>query len=135
MMFVRQYLIPRLIQYLLVIFLGITAVFFIPRFAPSDPVHRTIAQLRSQGSYLDPASMDDFIADLTELYGLGGSWRQQYGAFWERLFHGDFGVSYFQFPTPVSELIGTALPWTLGLVLTTLLISWTAGNIVGGLAG
>jgi peptide/nickel transport system permease protein len=51
------------------------------------------------------------------------------------LFRGDFGVSFFQFPTPVSKLVGTALPWTAGLLLTTTLLSWTIGNIVGGLAG
>ncbi len=135
MAFIRRYLIPRLIQYFLVIFLGITAVFFIPRLAPTDPVERTITQLRSQGSYLDPASMDQFIADLTELYGLEGSWLQQYGAFWQRLFRGDFGLSFFQFPTPVNKLIGTALPWTAGLLLTTTLFSWITGNIIGGLAG
>ncbi|GAB4529609.1 MAG: ABC transporter permease [Anaerolineae bacterium] len=135
MAFIKRYLIPRLIQYFLVIFLGITAVFFIPRFTPSDPVQRTITQLRSQGSYLDPATMDEFIDDLTELYGLQGSMLQQYGAFWQRLFRADFGVSFFQFPTPVSKLIGTALPWTAGLLLTTTVIGWTVGNIVGGLAG
>jgi peptide/nickel transport system permease protein len=133
--FVRRYLIPRLIQYFLVIFLGITVVFFIPRFAPSDPVQRTIAELRSRGSYLDPGSIDDMIADLTEMYGLEGSMLQQYGAFWQRLFHADFGISFFQFPTPVSDLIGISLPWTLGLLLLTTILSWTIGNIVGGLAG
>lgn len=135
MAFIKRYLIPRLIQYFLVIFLGITAVFIIPRLTPSDPVQRTISQLRSMGSYLDPASMDDFVNDLTELYGLQGSMLQQYGAFWLRLFHGDFGVSFFQFPTPVSKLIGTALPWTAGLLLTTTLLGWALGNVVGGLAG
>jgi len=133
--FIRRYLIPRLIQYFLVIFLGITAVFFIPRFAPSDPVQRTIAELRSRGSYLDPATIDDMIEDLTELYGLEGSMLQQYGAFWQRLFRGDFGLSFFQFPTPVIKLIGISLPWTLGLLLSTTFLSWTIGNIIGGLAG
>jgi peptide/nickel transport system permease protein len=135
MTFVKGYLIPRLIQYFLVIFIGLTAVFIIPRLTPSDPVQRTIAQLRSQGSYLDPASMDRFIQDLTEMYGLGGSAFEQYGAFWARLFRGDFGVSFFQFPTPVNQLIRTALPWSLWLLLTTTVIAWTAGNIIGGLAG
>ncbi|MCR4405535.1 MAG: ABC transporter permease [Anaerolineae bacterium] len=135
MTFIKRYLIPRLIQYFLVIFLGITAVFIIPRLTPTDPVQRTIAQLRSQGSYLDPASMDQFINDLTELYGLQGSMPEQYIAFWRRLFHGDFGVSFFQFPTPVNRLIARALPWTAGLLLTTTLLSWTIGNIIGGLAG
>jgi peptide/nickel transport system permease protein len=135
MAFIKGYLIPRLIQYILVIFIGLTVVFIIPRLAPSDPVRRTIAQLRSMGGYLDPATMDNFIEDLNEMYGLEGSMLEQYGAFWIRFFHGDFGVSFFQFPTPVNALIKTALPWTLSLLLFTTVVSWTVGNIVGGLAG
>ena len=135
MTFIKGYLIPRLIQYFLVIFVGVTAVFFIPRFLPSDPVVRTISELQSRGSYLDPATIDDMVADLTELYGLEGSMFDQYITFWKRLVRGDFGVSFFQFPTPVIELIGTALPWTLGLLLTTTAIAWTIGNLIGGLAG
>jgi peptide/nickel transport system permease protein len=94
-----------------------------------------IGEMRGRGSTLEPGAMDGIIRDLTEMYGLGGSWVEQYGAFWGRLVRGDFGVSFFQFPAPVSQLIGNALPWTLGLLLTTTAISWTLGNIVGGLAG
>jgi len=79
--------------------------------------------------------MDGIIRDLTEMYGLEGSWLDQYWAFWGRLFRGDFGVSFFQFPTRVNKLIATAMPWTLGLLLTTTAITWTLGNIIGGLAG
>jgi peptide/nickel transport system permease protein len=135
MTFIKGYLIPRLVQYFLVIFIGLTIVFIIPRLAPTGPVQRTIGQLRSMGSYLDPATMDSFIEDLTEMYGLEGSMLEQYGAFWVRLFQGDFGVSFFQFPTPVNQLIRTALPWTMTLLLFTTVISWTAGNLLGGLAG
>jgi len=135
LIFIRRYLIPRLIQYLLVIFVGVTTVFLIPRFLPSDPVVRTISELRSRGSYLDPASIEAMVADLTELYGLEGSMFDQYIAFWQRLFQGDFGVSFFQFPTPVINLIKTALPWTLGLLLVTTAVAWTAGIFLGGVAG
>lgn len=133
--FVRRYFIPRLIQYFLVIFLGITAVFFIPRFAPTDPVQRTITELRSRGAYLDPATVQDMVDDLRELYGLGGSWLEQYGTFWKRMFTGDFGISFFQFPTPVIDLIRTALPWTLSLLILTTMLSWVIGNVIGGVAG
>jgi peptide/nickel transport system permease protein len=75
------------------------------------------------------------VEDLTSMYGLGGSAFQQYLDFWKRLFRGDFGVSFFQFPTSVIELIGTALPWTLGLMLSTTITGWIVGNIIGGLAG
>lgn len=133
--FVKRYLIPRLISYFLVIWLGITVVFLIPRLTPNDPVMRMVDQMRARGSTLEPGSMDGIIEDLTEMYGLGGSWIDQYWEFWGRLVQGDFGVSFFQFPAPVGQLIGSALPWTLGLLLTSTAISWTLGNIIGGLAG
>lgn len=135
MTFVKRYLIPRLISYFLVIWLGITVVFLIPRLTPNDPVMRMIDQMRARGSTLEPGAMDDIIQDLTVMYGLEGSWLDQYVSFWERLVRGDLGVSFFQFPASVNQLIGTALPWTLGLLLTSTFISWTFGNIIGGLAG
>jgi len=55
-MFLRRYLIPRLVQYVLVIFIGITAVFLIPRLLPNDPVLRTIGEMRARGSNLEPRS-------------------------------------------------------------------------------
>ncbi len=135
MTFVKRYLIPRLISYFLVIWLGITVVFLIPRLTPNDPVMQMVDQIRARGSTLEPGAMNGLIEDLTQMYGLGGSWTDQYVEFWGRLIHGDFGVSFFQFPTRVNQLIGTALPWTLGLLLTSTAISWILGNITGGLAG
>jgi peptide/nickel transport system permease protein len=32
-------------------------------------------------------------------------------------------------------LIATALPWTVGLLLTSTILSWVVGNLVGGFAG
>jgi peptide/nickel transport system permease protein len=135
MAFVKRYLIPRLISYVLVIWLGITIVFLIPRITPNDPVMAMIGILRARGATLEPTAMDGIIRDLTEMYGLGGSWIDQYWAFWGRLFRGDFGVSFFNFPARVNQLIATALPWTLGLLLSTTFLSWIFGNIIGGLAG
>jgi peptide/nickel transport system permease protein len=135
MTFIRRYLIPRFLQYFLVLFVGVTAVFIIPRLVPTDPVLQTVAQIRAQGASLDPASVDEFIEDLTELYGLEGSLWEQYVAFWGRLSRGDLGVSFFQFPTTVNKLIGRAVPWTVGLLLTTTVLGWLLGNLVGGLAG
>jgi peptide/nickel transport system permease protein len=133
--FLKRYLIPRLVQYFLVIFVGITAVFFIPRLIPNDPVYRTISELQARGSFLDPGTMDEIIADLTEMYGLSGSMFDQYIDFWGRFIRLDFGVSFFQFPTRVNQLIRVALPWTLGLLLSTTILSWVIGTLVGGLAG
>ena len=48
MIFVKRYLIPRLISYFLVIWLGITVVFLIPRLTPNDPVMKMVDQMRAR---------------------------------------------------------------------------------------
>lgn len=135
MRFVRRYLIPRLIQYGLVMWLGITVVFFIPRLLPADPVETMITTITARGALLDPAAAEETVRVLREMYGLEEGLLEQYGSFWRRLFTGDFGPSLFMFPTPVIQLIGTALPWTVGLLLVSTVLSWIIGNIFGGLTG
>jgi peptide/nickel transport system permease protein len=72
---------------------------------------------------------------LKELYGLQGGWWDQYVTFWHRIAVGDFGPSLSAFPTPVSTLIGRALPWTVALLVVSTLLTWVLGNLLGGLAG
>lgn len=135
MRFIRRYLIPRLIQYVLVTSLGITVVFFIPRLLPVDPVERMVDIIQARGATIDPAATEETVRILREMYGLEEGLLKQYVSFWQRLFTGDFGPSIFAFPTPATELIGRALPWTVGLLSVTLVLSWIIGNITGGLVG
>ena len=135
MLFIKRYLLPRIVQFFVVIFIGITIVFIIPRLTPIDPVTNVINQITSQGAFMDPAAVEKLRDSLTELYGLKGSMIQQYFDFWKRIFRFDFGPSLYQFPTPVTNLILNSLPWTAGLLLSTTIISWIIGNILGGLAG
>ncbi len=135
MRFVRRYLIPRLIQYVLVTWLGITVVFIIPRLLPSDPIESMVATLQAQGTFRDPEAVREMVNTLRDMYGLEKSLPEQYISFWRRLFSADFGPSYFSFPTPVINLISRSFPWTVGLLLTTTVLSWIIGNITGGLSG
>lgn len=132
--FVLRYLIPRIGQYFMVIFLGVSLTFVIPRLSPNDPVERQIAMVMQSGAQVSPEEIISLRTALTEMYGLGGSDLQQYFSFWGRLLRGDLGPSLSTFPTPVSSLISQAMPWTLGLLLTSVLISWLLGNLLGGLA-
>ncbi|CAM5671792.1 hypothetical protein SVIOM342S_10192 [Streptomyces violaceorubidus] len=45
---------------------------------------------------------------------------QQYTDYWAHLLDGDLGLSFTFFPTPVSEVIGQSLPWTLARLLVPL---------------
>ena len=101
---------------------------------PVDPVQQTLQRITIQGAFLDPRAIEQIRETLLELYGLKGSLMEQYFALWRRLLRGDFGPSYVQFPTPVMTLIKISLPWTVGLLVTTTVLSWIVGNILGGIA-
>jgi peptide/nickel transport system permease protein len=76
--FILRYLIPRIIQYLTLIFVGITVTFIIPRLAPTDPVEAQVSMMIARGSSLDPESIEAMRTALTDLYGLSGSPVEQY---------------------------------------------------------
>jgi peptide/nickel transport system permease protein len=132
-----QYITSRFAAYLLVLFIGITITFFLPRLLPSDPIEGYIAQLQNQaGQTLAPEALQSLRDSLSELYGLKGSLFEQYLSYIKRVFLTfDFGPSLTAFPKPVNEIILTALPWTVGLLVTTTLIAWSIGNLIGLLAG
>src|SRR5579875_1005152 len=133
---ILRYLAGRLLAWLLVVLVGVTVVFVIPRLMPTNPVEGMLGKLTSQGSYMDAAQVEALRRSLTDAFGLQGSILGQYGRFLHRvLLTGDFGPSFAMYPTPVSQLIRAALPWTFGLLLTSTLIAWTFGNLVGLLIG
>jgi peptide/nickel transport system permease protein len=128
------YLLRRVAQFVLVVFIGINISFVVTHATPIDPVEQTIAAATAFGS-TSPEAIAMMRQSLRELYGLQGSLWDQYLSFWKRVAVLDFGPSLSAFPTPVSELIWRALPWTVGLLFVATTISWLLGNLLGGLAG
>ena len=134
MRFYAKYLAQRLLQFLLVVFIGINLTYVITHATPIDPVEQSIAAVTSFGN-TSPEAINMMRQSLRELYGLTGGPFEQYVNFWRRIAVADFGPSLSAFPTPVSTLIARALPWTIGLLATATLLTWVLGNLLGGLAG
>ncbi|WGF86761.1 ABC transporter permease [Marinivivus vitaminiproducens] len=130
----RRYLVKRVLQFLLVIFIGVNITFLIIHMTPIDPVEQTIAAATSFGA-TSPEAIEMMRASLRELYGTEGTLLDKYVSYWSRVLVGDFGPSLSAFPTPVMDLIARALPWTIGLLTISTIIMWVAGNFMGGLAG
>jgi peptide/nickel transport system permease protein len=128
------YLLTRLGQFALVVLIGVNIAFIVTHATPIDPVEQSIAATTQYGS-TNPEAIELMRRSLKELYGLEGGLSDQYFAFWRRVLVGDFGPSLSAFPTPVSVLIGRALPWTAALLTISTLLTWVLGNLLGGLAG
>ena len=68
----KSYFLPRLSQWLITIFVGVTVTFILPRLLPTDPVERTLSTLSSLQT-MDPRAVESLKEALEDLYGLGGS--------------------------------------------------------------
>ncbi|WP_108460242.1 ABC transporter permease [Devosia naphthalenivorans] len=124
----------RLLQLFAVIFCGISATFLITHLSPIDPVEQVLGRLSAR-SNLSPEAIASTRAALTEMYGTGQPILNQYFNFWTRLLRGDLGPSLLAFPTPSMELVTRAMPWTLGLLVTSTVFTFVIGNLLGALAG
>src|SRR5215469_6439219 len=129
-----RYLLKRFGQFALVVFIGVNLAYVVTHATPIDPVEQSISVATSYGN-TSPDAIASMRTSLQELYGLRGDALTQYITFWRRILRGDFGPSLSAFPTPVSTLIFRAMPWTVGLLVTSTIITWALGNLLGGLAG
>ena len=125
----RRYLARKVFIYLVTFFVAVTIDWAIPRLMPGDPIERLLSRMQAQ-----PSSSEALTGYYTKAFGFDVPIWEQYLNFWAALFHGDLGRSVANFPTPVSELIMGALPYTLALLVPAIVLSFWAGNKVGALA-
>ena len=130
----KEFILPRIFQWFLVIFIGVTITFFIPRLSPISPVDEAITRMTAFQT-INPEAVIQMRASIEDLYGLNGSVIEQYIAFWGRIIQGDLGPSFGAFPRSVNNIIATSVWWTVGLLTTATFISWILGLILGSLAG
>ncbi|MFG1709907.1 ABC transporter permease [Nonomuraea sp. M3C6] len=126
----RRYFGRKLLIYGLTFFVAVTVNWMIPRFMPGDPV----ASMVARANVANPAAVEAMRSYYTSLFGFDQPLWQQYVNFWGALFRGDFGLSIWLFPTPVSTVITGAVPYTLGLIIPSVLLSWVVGNQFGAYA-
>lgn len=122
-MALARYLLFRLGQSILTLFLASLVVFYGVRALPGDPA------LALAGEEADPATLQAVRADL----GLDQPTIVQYGKFIVNLLHGDFGNS-IRTGVPVTDLIKTTLPVTLWLALCAVVIAVVVGLVAGVVA-
>ena len=121
-----RFFLRRFMFYVITFWAAVTINFLIPRLLPGDPVRALIAKNQGRVS-------TDAEAALRALFGLDQNvplW-QQYLDYWGLILRGELGISFTYFPTPVTEVIQQALPWTIGLVGIATIISFTVGTLIG----
>ncbi len=144
-----RHMVGRMGWYLLTFLVAVTINFFLPRLGDANPVDTMMAKvsgsLDSQSAkdkeeaYLKEFGLVEVDSDGTLQRDAAGkpirtSLASQFGRYLAKSLRGDLGTSILQHPKRVSEIIKTALPWTLALQLPTIVLGWIAGNLLGALA-
>lgn len=125
-----RFFLRRTAFYLFTAWAAITINFFLPRMMKGDPISAYL--LKNQGK-ISPEAIDS----LRTLFGLDSdkSLWQQYVDYWGLLFSGDLGRSFSRGLAPVTEVIASALPWTIGLVGIATVLSFLLGTALGAYIG
>jgi peptide/nickel transport system permease protein len=125
-----RYFARRVAFYVFTAWAAITINFFIPLLIPCDPVSSLVNGMRGRIN-------SDQIESLTVLFGLDKqeSLWMQYVHYLGQLARGDLGISFGNFPVPVSTVMAQSLPWTLALIGVTTVLSFAIGTLLGIFAG
>ncbi len=123
-----RWILAKFVTGLVMIWVVASASFFLIVAIPGNPAQAQEAQdilhgMTPQQAQRATAAMFGFLPKQPLL--------DQYGHYMWQLMHFDLGVSIAQEGTPVTHIVAAALPWTLILALSGILISFLLGVCLG----
>jgi peptide/nickel transport system permease protein len=127
-----RYVANRFGLLILVIWTAITINFFIPKITPRNPLREKLLEQASRGGYIEQG-FDEMVAIYEAKFGLDQPLWRQYVNYLGDVMQGDLGYSIANYPMTVVDLVGQALPWTLGLLTVTTIVAFLIGTFMGAL--
>jgi len=121
----------RLAFYVFAIWVALTINFLLPRLMPGSPLGGLLQHLTPSQLSANPGIVQTYEALLGG--GHHSIWAD-YVTYLHRIAHFDFGISTSNYPTPVSEVVGRTLPYSMFLVGVAFLLSFVVGTGVGMMA-
>lgn len=128
----RKYFGGKLLWFLVTFVAAFLLNFILPRMMPGDPVavitQRVTTGMQSQ------AGVQAVYEEYSELFGTNKPMYEQFFLYVRNVFRGDLGVSFSQYPRPVSDIIKSSVWWTVALQFPAIIVGWIIGNTLGALA-
>ena len=126
------YIARRFGVFLLIVWLAASLNFFLPRLSGQDPVRTKLLAEAQLGGYVQ-AGIEDMVKEYNQKFGLDKPLWRQYVSYLGDTMRLDFNYSISNYPRTVRDLIAEALPWTIGLLGMTTLLSFGIGTFLGAL--
>lgn len=121
-------IVRRLGLYLLTAWVAITVNFALPRLMPGNPIQNLIGKIQSQ---VTPAEINAIRLSFGDTKQ---GWIGQYFTYLTQMFHGNLGIS-ITLGAPVTSILRQSVPWTVGLIGISTIISFVVGTFAGAMLG
>ncbi len=128
----RKYFGKKILWFVITFIAAVILNFILPRLMPADPVASITGKLAGGNS--DVAAVQEIYARYQEEFGTNKPMIEQFWMFCKNAIHGNFGLSFSQYPRSVTNIISSAIVWTIALQLPAILVGWLLGNLLGALA-
>ena len=129
-----NYAIRRILTFIAVIWVAASLNFFLPRLATGrDPIRSRLGMQAATGASV--SGIQELVDSYQAKFGLDEPLYLQYVRYLGDVATLDFGYSIAKYPARVSDLIGTALPWTITLLFTATILSFVLGTLAGAFLG
>ncbi len=128
-----RYLFQRVVFLFFVVITAASLNFVLPRLTGQNPIRERLAEQMLSGSAIS-AGVEELVATYDAKFGLDKPIWRQYLTYMGDLLRFDLGYSIPNYPRRVSDIIGEAIPWTIGLIGVSTLLSFTLGTILGALS-
>lgn len=129
-----SYLLRRIGFFLLIIWVAASVNFLLPRLTGQDPIREKLMREALLGGKTQ-SGLEEIIKTYELKFGLDRPFHVQYLAYMGDILRGDFNYSIAHYPNRVLDMIFDALPWTVGLLGITFLLSFSVGTLLGALFG
>lgn len=116
-------------HYLIVLLVMLFVNFFLPRLMPGDPFLYLSVEDGNVSATFSQEQVDHYKA----YYGLDQPLHIQFWKYITGLLRGDLGYSIY-YNTNVAEMIFTRIPWTIFIVLSSLVLSSLIGTAMGAVS-
>jgi peptide/nickel transport system permease protein len=126
------YIARRFGVFLLIVWLAASLNFFLPKLSGQDPVRTKLLQSAQLGGYVHQG-IEEMAREYDKRFGLDQPLWRQYLTYLSDTTRLEFNYSIANYPRTVRQLIAEALPWTIGLLGTTTLLSFGIGTLLGAL--
>lgn len=125
------YFLRRVGMFLLVIFVAASFNFLIPRMAPGNPIGAITSRMAQASAGIENGAA--MFEAYRQRFGLDDPMYVQYFRYLWNSIRLDFGASLSAYPAGVWEIIQPAIGWTIGLIATSVVITFVLGVAVGAL--